>query len=114
MAYTSQIPAKRLNAQFSTVPKTPETKSISAANSRGPIARFLLGSEDTEEYRTFVDDITGSYNPQDALERSLVSEITIVRWRLERFAAMEVSLLENALRKKREELGPNADRVTLE
>src|SRR5437868_8656853 len=113
MISEKQLAANQQNAQLSTGPKTPETKAISAQNSRGPIANFLLGSENPEEFRTFTDEITASYEPQDALERSLVSEIVTVRWRLGRYAAMETALLENALRKKREELGPDADNVTL-
>src|SRR5690349_12945423 len=62
MASPAQISANLANSKFSTGPKTPETKSISAANSRGPIARFLLSSEDTEEHRVFIEEITNAYN----------------------------------------------------
>ena len=113
MISDKQLAANQQNAQLSTGPKTPETKAISAQNSRGPIANFLLSSENAEEFRTFTDEITASYNPQDAHQRSLVDEVVTVRWRIARYAAMETALLENALRKKREELGPDADHVTL-
>src|ERR1051325_4088470 len=105
MISEKQLAANRQNAQFSTGPKTPETKAISAQNSRGPIANSLLSSENPEEFRTFSDEISATYDPQNALERSLVNEIVTVRWRLARYAAMETALLENALRKMREQLG---------
>ena len=113
MASQAKILANQSNAQFSTGPKTPATKSISAQNSRGPIANFLLSTENPDEYRTFTEEISATYEPQNALERSLVSEIVTVRWRLARYAAMETALLENALRKMREQFGPDADNITL-
>jgi len=108
MATPSQLTANIANSKFSTGPKTPETKAISAANSQGPIAKFLLGKENVEEVQNMKADLVAEFRPQSFLEHSYLDEMALARVRMVRYAEFEAALIDQALEEKRAELGPQA------
>src|SRR5689334_2141757 len=108
MASPAQISANLANSKFSTGPKTPETKAISAANSQGPIAKFLLGKENPEEVENMKADLVAEFRPQSSLEHSYLDEMALARVRMLRYAEFEAALIDQALEEKRAELGPQA------
>src|SRR2546423_1604095 len=106
MSTQKQIDANRRNATLSTGPKTPETKTISAMNSQGPIAKFLvLSSEDNERFEKFEHCYAGQYKPVNEVEQSLVTEIIGSRWRMERLTDLEACLIRNKIKQLAAETG---------
>src|SRR5690242_16197523 len=86
--------------------KPPSGLAKSAANSQGPIARFLvLSSEDNERFEKFEQCYTGQYDPVNAVEQSLVTEIIGSRWRMERLTDLEACLIRNEIKQLAAEIG---------
>src|SRR6266540_5732807 len=106
MSTQKQIDANRRNAALSTGPRTEAGLAKSAANSQGPIARFLvLSSEDNERFDKFEHCYTGQYKPVNEVEQSLVTEIIGSRWRMERLTDLEACLIRNKIKQLSAETG---------
>ena len=77
-------------------------------NSQGPIAKFLLRSENPEELQALQAGLAAEYNPQTSVEHSYLADMALARVRMLRYAEFEASLIDTALDEKRSELGPAA------
>jgi hypothetical protein len=96
MASKRQTQANQKNAQLSTGPTTPEGKAVCAANAitHGFSAQAtLLPSESSAEFHAFLDAFQDEFQPQTALERSLVRHLADADWRLRRAATFETAVL---------------------
>ncbi len=110
----AQLEANRRNAALSTGPVTVSGKQTSSRNSQGPIARFLLSTENAEEIESMKADLAAEFNPQSAIEHSYLAEMALARVRMLRYAEFEASLIETALEEKRTELGPTASETKVQ
>jgi hypothetical protein len=96
MATPAQIDANRLNAQFSTGPRTPEGKTAAAQNrtSHGLTGAFsVLPCEDRDEYKQLLDSYLDEYCPATPTEHFFVTELAQAEWRIMRADAIEAELL---------------------
>jgi hypothetical protein len=96
MATERQIQANRRNAALSTGPQSPQGKAISAANAltHGFSARnAVLPSESSEDYQALLDQFEDEFQPQSALEQSLLRQLADSDWRLRRAACFESAVL---------------------
>src|SRR5262245_36592323 len=89
----ARLEANRRNASKSTGPKTAEGKAIS----HGSFAKsILVNGEEPGPFKQFKDALLRRLNPRDCLELKLVQRIISLHWRLDRVAAAERELYENA------------------
>jgi hypothetical protein len=96
MASKRQTQANQKNAQLSTGPTTPEGKAVCAANAitHGFSAQAaVLPSETAAEFQSFLAAFEEEFQPQTALERSLVRHLADADWRLRRAATFESAVL---------------------
>jgi hypothetical protein len=87
-----QLAANRANAKKSSGPKTPAGLAKSSRNStrHGLLARtIVLSGESPERFKLLLDDLTAELHPTTAIERSLVENMAVARWRQMRLWAME-------------------------
>ncbi len=104
MATERQIQANRRNAALSTGPQSPEGKAISAANAvtHGFSARnAVLPSESSEDYQALLDQFENEFQPQSALEQSLLRQLADSDWRLRRAARFESAVLLQRIERSR-------------
>jgi hypothetical protein len=95
MATQRQESANRLNAQYSTGPKTEEGKSVSSLNAlkHGLTAQTtLLPDENPQLYSTLSGGIREELRPVGCVESVLVDLIVGKMWRLGRIAQVEVGI----------------------
>jgi len=95
MATNSQIDANRLNAQFSTGPRTESGKATSSRNALtlGLYTRAdYVKPEERDLYKEFCETMYAELCPASLLEETLVSEITGASWRLRRCNAADAGL----------------------
>ena len=89
--------AARRNGAKSNGPKTPEGKAISSANSlrHGMTAKnILLTNENPEAYTKLADAYYEKFQPADDVERDLVDEMVIAKWRQRRDWSNEAALFD--------------------
>ena len=87
MRTPAQIEASRRNGARSHGPKTPEGKAISSMNAlrHGMTAKaLLLTNEDPEAYIQLANAYYEKFQPADDVERDLVDEMVIAKWRQRR------------------------------
>lgn len=92
MATASQITANQQNAQASTGPRTAEGKSRSAANAtrHGLAGSFaVLAHESLDEFEQLRTGLLEKFQPQDANEQFLVTQMVHAAWRLNRIERLE-------------------------
>ena len=97
MATQAQIDAARRNGAKSNGPKTPEGKAISSANSlrHGMTAKcILLTNEDPEAYTKLAEAYYEKFQPADDVERDLVDEMIVAKWRQRRDWSNEAALFD--------------------
>jgi len=97
MASEKQISANRRNAKKSTGPKTEQGKARSRQNAfrHGLTAETIIEVvEDPASYEAFEAEIRADYEPQGAVETSLVIRLASLLWRLRRATAIESGLLQ--------------------
>jgi hypothetical protein len=107
----------RINGAKSHGPVTPEGRAKSSANSRkhGLAAKYaLLPDESADEFQLLLDDYTGQFQPQTAVETELVEVMVIARWRLRRLLTIDTKLFEMEISRRgkhidREFTGLNED-----
>jgi hypothetical protein len=100
----AQIEASRRNGARSRGPKTPKGRSRSSQNARthGLTARFVLSQEDQDSFDQLLAGYLQTYEPANAAETQLVSELTRCAWRLERLTAIETALLDIKVEQQRD------------
>ncbi len=97
MASRKQIAANRRNAQLSTGPKTPEGKAAVRFNAlkHGLTAERLVTSlEDDDEFNQLRQAYEEHFQPVGPVEATLVQQIVVSAWRLNRLRGMETGLFE--------------------
>jgi len=96
----------RINGAKSRGPITPEGKARSAANSRrhGLTASVLLDGESDEDFQLLLADFINHFHPQTAVETDLIEVMAIARWRLRRLLAVETSLFDLELVRRRKQI----------
>ncbi len=95
MTSQKQIEANRCNAQESSGPKTSRGKSLSKMNAlkHGLLAeQVVIPGEDFEKFDTLRQNLDAEFEPQGALEESLVERITMSLWRLRRCYGIEAGI----------------------
>jgi hypothetical protein len=101
MGTTKQIESARRNGRKSRGPKTPEGKEKSSMNALKHGLRseklYVLRNETEDNLRALFDACIGKFNPSDAFEFELVSEIAYARWRMRRFWTIEAALLDDTM-----------------
>ena len=99
MSTPSRAEINLLNSQHSTGPKSAEGKQRSSMNAlrHGLTSqRAVLPTEDPSAYQLHVNAYTGEYNPKGTTESDLVRSLADVSWRLNRVAALETNLIDEA------------------
>ena len=97
MATPSQINANRLNASFSTGPRTTEGKAASARNAtkHGLSSAFkVLAHEDQGEFDSLVEQLHAHYRPANVVQRLLVDQMAQAQWRLSRAQRLQTVALD--------------------
>jgi len=97
MPTQAQIDAARRNGAKSQGPKIPEGKAISSQNAlrHGMTAKnVLLTSEDPESFHKLADAYYEKFQPADDVERDLVDEMVIAKWRQRRDWSNEAALFD--------------------
>ena len=92
MATDKQIAAKRINAQKSTGPRTPEGRAAVRLNGlkHGLTASTLVVPGESEaDFEDLLDSIEAEHQPATPTEAALVRRIAMASWRLTRFYHME-------------------------
>jgi len=87
MATQAQITANRINARFSTGPKTEEGKATSSLNNRkfGLTGRFFVAEwEDQQEFDQLLSDLEQEHQPSTATEKILVRSMAQHHWLAQR------------------------------
>ena len=95
MATISQIDANRLNAQFSTGPRTESGRAKSSRNAltMGLYTRTdYVKPDERDIYKEFCETMYSELCPASLLEETLISEITGASWRLRRCDAADAGL----------------------
>src|ERR1035438_107944 len=98
MATEKQIAANRANAAKSTGAKTPAGKAIVSQNAtrHDLLAKsFVLKSECSTRFKTFVESFYAEYNPTTPTETALVDTMATARWRLIRMSNLEASIIDH-------------------
>src|ERR1051326_1795701 len=97
MPTQAQIDAARRNGAKSNGPKTPEGKAISSKNAlrHGLTAKsILLTNENPEAYQELAAAYYEKFQPADDVERDLVDEMVIAKWRQRRDWSNEAALFD--------------------
>jgi hypothetical protein len=95
-----QINANRNNARRSTGPQSDSGKAASARNAltHGLAAKHhILPIENAQEFYELLDACREQFQPQNDFQDSIVRQIAIDRWRLERFNRVEAGYLYHRL-----------------
>jgi hypothetical protein len=98
MATEKQIAANRANAAKSTGAKTPAGKAIVSQNAtrHDLLAKsFVLKSECSTRFKTFVESFYAEYNPSTPTETALVDTMATARWRLIRMSNLEAAIIDH-------------------
>src|ERR1700676_1221020 len=98
MATLKQFEANRRNAQKSTGPKTPESKSAVSMNAlrHGLRARsVMLPGEDPTEFHQLCNDLESEWTPQSRTEQFYVEQMAVSQWKLTRMEVVEVNVFKD-------------------
>src|ERR1700738_2676551 len=107
MATQAQIDAARRNGAKSNGPKTPEGKSISSMNAvrHGMTAKgILLTNEDPDAFNKHAAAYYEKFQPIDDVERDLVDEMVIAKWRQRRDWSNEAALFDLEMDRQTQEV----------
>ncbi len=99
MSTPSRAEINVANSQHSTGPRSPEGKQRSSRNAlrHGLSAQTsVLPTENPDAYQLHVKSYTAEYTPKGATESDLVRSLADLSWRLNRVAALENNLIEEA------------------
>ena len=99
MSTPSRAEINLANSQHSTGPKSAEGKQRSSMNAlrHGLTAqRVVMPTEDAAAYRLHLKSYSDEYAPKGATESDLVRSLADTSWRLNRVAALETNLLDEA------------------
>jgi hypothetical protein len=114
MATIKQIEAARRNGAKSFGPKTDEGKLRSSQNSvrHGLSGRIVvLQNESEEKFQELLQSLCDHYQPATTVERELVKEIAVARWRLRRIWAMETAMFDLEMDRQRKEVEESFSRI---
>ncbi|MBV9084565.1 MAG: hypothetical protein JOZ62_17970 [Acidobacteriaceae bacterium] len=92
MATQAQITANKINAHFSTGPKTEEGKAISSRNHLkfGFTGKFFVAEgEDQDEFDRLVADLEEEHQPSTTTEKILVRNMAQHHWLMQRAIVMQ-------------------------
>ena len=118
MRTKSQREAARKNGAKSQGPKTPEGKATSSANSlrHGLTAKaILLTNEEPEKFQTLAQGYYDKLQPNDDLERDLIDEMVISKWRQRRDWSCETALFDREMDHQTKDVNarfPNIDHAS--
>jgi hypothetical protein len=110
----AQIDAARRNGAKSHGPKTPEGKAISSRNAlrHGMTAKaVLLTNENPEAYQKLADAYYEKFQPADDVERDLVDEMVVAKWRQRRDWSNETALFDLEMDRQTKELDAKYDKI---
>ena len=116
MASSLKSETARVNGANSRGPKTPEGKLRSSANSlrHGLLARtVVLEDENGDTFADLLAAFERDLHPQNEVERSLVENMAIGRWRLLRLWAIERASLKSEMEKHDPEANDPATRAAM-
>ena len=114
MATIKQIEAARRNGAKSFGPKTDEGKQRSSQNSvrHGLSGRVVvLQNESEEKFQELLQSFCDHYQPATSVERELVKEIAVARWRLRRIWAMETAMFDLEMDCQRQDVEEQFSRI---
>ena len=100
MSTEKKIAANRQNAQKSTGPKTPEGKNKVSQNAvtHGLTShRPVLDIEDTDEFRTFVNQFLDQLDPTNPIEFFFAKRAACQAWRIQRAQSYETLILDRLI-----------------
>src|SRR6266545_3646920 len=100
MTSPAKAAANAANAQLSTGPATPEGKAISSQNAikHGLTAKHVVVREDEiQDFNDLRDFLFTELDPQGALELRTFNLLLHASWNIDRFCALEASLMVNGL-----------------
>ena len=115
MTSEARSEAARRNGAKSNGPKTPEGKAISSANSlrHGMTAKaILLTNENPEAYTKLAAAYYEKFQPADDVERDLVDEMVIAKWRQRRDWSNEAALFDLEMDRQTKRSTPNTRKST--
>jgi hypothetical protein len=95
MATTAQLTANRENSKLSTGPRTPAGKAASSPNAKThglSAAEPVLAHEDRTQYNALLERYRSDFEPIDAHEEFLVSQMAGARWKLDRAERIETAM----------------------
>ena len=98
-----QIAASRANGAKSRGPVTPAGQRNSAGNNvrHGLLARtIVLDCESAERFDALHASLTAELQPASGIERALVENMALSRWRIMRLWIIEKSLMDHEIRKQ--------------
>jgi hypothetical protein len=88
----AQLAANRVNAQFSTGPKSENGKLVSSHNALKTGLTIVLPTDDISAYQSLVALMNKKFAPADDYEKHLVQTIADTEWRLLRIPTLEAGL----------------------
>jgi len=113
MSTYKQRAANRRNAQKSTGPKTEQGKARSKMNAvqHGLTAAqaVVIEGEDPEEFEAWCADYLATYRPRTPFARSLVIQLALESWHLQRVERLEGALTTGCQQVKRDEVEASFD-----
>jgi hypothetical protein len=103
MSTPSRAEINLANSQHSTGPRSAEGKQRSSRNAlrhgltaQTGVMPVVLPGEDPDAYQLHLKSYTGEYTPKGATESDLVRSLADLSWRLNRVAALETNLIDEA------------------
>ena len=99
MSTPSRAEINLANSQHSTGPKSAEGKQRSSQNAlrHGLTAKIVvLPTEDSDAYQAHLQSFIKECSPKGPIESHLVQALADISWRLQRVAAIETKLLDEA------------------
>ena len=114
MATQAQIDAARRNGAKSQGPKTPEGKAISSMNAlrHGMTAKaVLLTNENPEAYCKLAASYYEKFQPTDDVERDLVDEMIVAKWRQRRDWSNEAALFDLEMDRQAKEIAAKYEKI---
>lgn len=107
MASNRKSDASRANGARSQGPVTPEGKARSSVNAmRHGLSskKVVIAGESSEDYQALLDSYIEEFQPHSGFEAELVHTMAASRWRLRRLTAIESSIFEMELIRRRKDI----------
>jgi hypothetical protein len=114
MATPKQIEAARINGRRSKGPVTPQGKLNSSGNNsrHGLLAQtVVLEGESQEGFNALLEYYTQTFQPQSAIETTLIETMTVAMWRLWRVWGAQKLALDRDIAVQDPEIGPTSVRA---